>query len=283
MIKALATDLDGTLFYPKRKMRLMRSKNKKFLIEFGSAGNQIILVTGRNNDVSSKVAKTIENDNVIVIGCNGGFVKKGNDTLIENPIEHSRARVLFDLLCKDKKVKSILIFTDKHNIILDDTPLNPLYRLVGLIGMKAQGVYNEKFVRGRKAVYDLLDNEEEKIYKIMPWYGLGPHGDEYARLASIAYKQSVGDMFEIAWTADAVEFMKKGVNKAAILKRILQDLNIKEENTYVVGDSGNDISLFHNFENSFVMSHAPEEVKKEAKYIVESVADLKDYCQEGEN
>ena len=279
MIKALATDLDGTLFYPKRKMRLLRSKNKKFLKEFHEQGNQIILVTGRNKDVASKVAKSINNDNIIIIGCNGGFVAKGNETVIKNPIDHKDARTLFDLLCKDKKVKSILIFTDKHNIILDDTPLNPLYRLIGYIGMNAQGVYTEKFIRGRKYVYEMLDDETEQIYKIMPWYGIGIHGDDYARDASIAYKQSVGDSFEVLWSWDAVEFVKKGINKAVILKDILRELNIREEDTYVVGDSGNDVPLFHNFENSFVMSHASEEVKKEAKNVVDSVADLKDFIK----
>ena len=59
MIKALATDLDGTLFYPKRKLRLMRSKNVRFLKKLISQGKKVILVTGRNRLVSSKVAELL--------------------------------------------------------------------------------------------------------------------------------------------------------------------------------------------------------------------------------
>ena len=75
-----------------------------------------------------------------------------------------------------------------------------------------------------------------------------------------------------------MEFVRKGVTKANVLKQILRESAIKDDEIMVVGDSGNDISMFRSFENSYVMKHAPEEVKKEAKFVVESVADLKKYC-----
>ena len=53
MIKLLATDLDGTLFYPKRKFTLMTRKNAKFLKDFYNAGGKVMLVTGRNYNIAS--------------------------------------------------------------------------------------------------------------------------------------------------------------------------------------------------------------------------------------
>ena len=47
MIKVLATDLDGTLFYPKRKISLISGKNKKFLRKFVKEGKKVILVTAK--------------------------------------------------------------------------------------------------------------------------------------------------------------------------------------------------------------------------------------------
>lgn len=279
MIRALATDLDGTLFYPKRRLKLIRSKNKKFLKDFIDAGNKLILVTGRNKDVSSKILKVLDSNDIMIIGCNGGFVSKGNQTIIENPINHKDAIKLYDLLRHDNKIRSILILTDKYNLVLDDSPLNPLFRLIGLVAMKSQGVYNEKYIRGLNKVEEILNDETIHIYKIMPWYGFRKGGVEVARLAAKHYQESVGDSFEIAWSKDAVEFVKKGVDKGIILQDVVKSLNIDEDYTMVVGDSGNDIPMFKRFKNSFVMSHAPDEVKKEAKYVVESVADLKDYCK----
>lgn len=176
MIKALATDLDGTLFYPKRKLRLMQSANKKFLREFIASGKKLILVTGRNKFVSSKVAANLDTDDLIIIGCNGGFVVDKGKTILENEIDIHHAKELHELLLKDKKVKSILIFTNKYNIVLDDSPLNRFERLIGSIGMKMQGVYNEPYVRGKDKIDEIFNDESIKIYKIMPWYGLHING-----------------------------------------------------------------------------------------------------------
>ena len=109
---------------------------------------------------------------------------------------------------------------------------------------------------------------------------VGKNSDEIARLASIEYKESVGDCFEIAWSESAVEIVAKGVDKAKGLNFILSKYGIKNDEVLVAGDSGNDLPLFENFEHSFVMSHAPEEVKSKAKHVIETVADLKEYCKE---
>lgn len=277
MIKALATDLDGTLFYPKRKKRLLSSANRNFLKDFIDEGNKVVLVTGRNKVVSSKVASCIGTNHLTIIGCNGAFTIIDGEVVNEKIISHETAKKLYSLLKEDKKIKSIMIFTDKVNMIVDDSPLNPLYRLVGNIGMKAQGAYNEPYVFGAKYINEVLNDESYKIYKIMPWYGVLPGGDELARLASIRYREIIGDEFEIAWSKDAVEFVTKGANKALALEEVIKRFNISKDEIMVIGDSGNDVPLFKSFPNSYVMSHAPEEVKKEAKTVVDSVADLRNY------
>lgn len=279
MIKALATDLDGTLFYPKRKVRLMRSKNKRFLKEFIENGKKVILVTGRNMSVSKKVAAALETNKMTIIGCNGSFVIEGDNLIMENPIPSNDAVELYRMLKKDKKINSILIFTNKYNILLDDQPLNFFFKIVGAVGMKAQGVYNESFKLVKKNMEKYLQEEDVRVYKIMPWYGLNIKGKQVAYEASLEYQKSVGDKFDISWSKDAVEFVKYGVNKAVILEQVIKSENITKDEIVVIGDSGNDISMFNAFPNSFVMKHSPDEVKKHAKHVVESVADLKEYCK----
>ena len=58
-------------------------------------------------------------------------------------------------------------------------------------------------------------------------------------------------------------------------------MNEKDSEIYVVGDSGNDISLFKAYpKNSFCMGHAPDAVKKYAKYTIEKFEDLSRYIFE---
>ena len=280
MIKAIATDLDGTLFYPKRKLRLIKSKNTRFLKSVISEGKKLILVTGRNKHVSSKVAKRVKSNDLLIIGCNGALIIDKGEMIYEHPIPLDKAKELCEILDKDQKVKSILVFTNKHNLIVDDSHLDPLFALVGRIGMKMQGVYNEPYLCGKKFLDRAFKDEELKIYKIMPWFGLKKNGEGRARLASIEYQESVGDTYSIAWSGTAVEFVAKGVDKAKGLSFILSKYDINTDEVLVAGDSGNDIPLFENFENSFAMNHAPEEIKAKAKYVIESVADLRKYCNE---
>ena len=58
-------------------------------------------------------------------------------------------------------------------------------------------------------------------------------------------------------------------------------LKINHDDIFVVGDSGNDISMFKEYqENSFCMSHAPLSVSKYAKHIVKRFENIDDYLNE---
>jgi Cof subfamily protein (haloacid dehalogenase superfamily) len=281
MIKAIATDLDGTLFYPKRRLRLIQSDNKKFLKEFVDSGKKLILVTGRNAHVSHKVAEACKIDikDITIVGCNGAFVSEGGKIVECHSLDHQKAKEIYDYLSKDKRVKTLMMFTDSINMHVNSKGLNPIERFVGIIGLNLQGAYYEPFKMKRKYAQQMLDDENVNIFKIMPWYGYAKNSREIARNVTIELKEKFGDFFEIAWSHDAVEIMPKGIDKAIVLERILKERGIEKEEVLYVGDSGNDISCFREFPNSFVMEQAQDEVKKEAKYIIKSVAELKNYCK----
>ena len=116
-----------------------------------------------------------------------------------------------------------------------------------------------------------------KIYKVMPWFGIGKKAVETARRVYDQFVEEFGDEYEIAYSGPAIEMMEKGTNKADSLKKLLDICNIGYDEVAVVGDSGNDIPLFENFENSFVMPQAPEEVKQKAKVRLKAYEDLANY------
>ena len=84
--KVIATDLDGTLFYPKKRFRMINSGNKIFLRKFIDQGGKVVLVSGRNVNYLEKTKRRLKRP-VDFAGCNGAFIKV-DDTFIKN-IDHS--------------------------------------------------------------------------------------------------------------------------------------------------------------------------------------------------
>ena len=59
-MKVLATDLDGTLFYPRSKTRCISKKNVKFLRKWIDAGNKLVLVTSRSAEFCKRLEDEID-------------------------------------------------------------------------------------------------------------------------------------------------------------------------------------------------------------------------------
>lgn len=280
MIKAIATDLDGTLFYPKRRFRLISSANRQFIRNASNAGKEIILVTGRNLFVPNKVKRKFAlKKDISVVACNGAKVIHDGKVVVEKPIETNKAIKLYEALCRYKEVKTIMLFTNKYHMNVDSVGLNSFMKLIGFIGLRSQGAYYEPFKLGHKRALETVADPDVKVFKIMPWFGLGKKGIITARKVFDQFVKDFGRDYEIWFSGSAIEIMEKGTNKAESLKELLSILNIKDNEVAVVGDSGNDIPLFENFENSFVMAQAPEEVKQKAKVRLSSFDDLSNYIK----
>ncbi len=278
MIHTIATDLDGTLFYPKRKFKLIKSKNRKFLQHFLEDKNHyVVLVSGRNITLASKIKRKLKNDNIAMIGCNGACVTYKNQIIEEHSFAKDEVKIIYDFLKKRNKAKIFLLFTNKISFIVTVNNLNKAVEIVGKIGLNLQGAYYEKYAFGDEKLEMYLNDDSCKFYKIMPVYGFGKKAILKAKEDLKYLKQELGDKYEILWSNNTIEIMKKQVNKANALKKLLDMLKLDKSGTIVVGDSGNDIPLFENFENSFCMSQAHESVKKKAKHIIKGVYEIEKY------
>lgn len=69
------------------------------------------------------------------------------------------------------------------------------------------------------------------------------------------------------------EIVPANCTKAKGMERVIQDLNIENDDIYVFGDSGNDIPMLKLAKHSIVMANGTEEVKKYAEYITTSDCD----------
>ena len=81
-----------------------------------------------------------------------------------------------------------------------------------------------------------------------------------------------------------IEFINKNADKATGVEFLKNYLNIKAEDVYTFGDSGNDVGMIKRF-NGVAMGNANDECKQYAKFITKSCKDLgvvyavKHYCK----
>lgn len=239
--------------------------------------HSLILVSGRNITMAKKIQKQLNNNRISMIGCNGACIYHNDELIEENELSKDEIRFLYDYTRKRKNVNIWLFFTNIMPLIITVNDLSKPFEVIGKLGMKMQFAYYEDFVFGDNELEKYLNNPECKFYKFMPCYGFGKKGIESARADLDNCIKDLSDKFEVIWSNNAIEIMKKNVNKANALKKLLNVLELKESETAVVGDSGNDIPLFEAFDNSFCMSHTQSIIKKKANNIVKGVYEIEDY------
>lgn len=278
MNKIIATDLDGTLFYPKARIRLIKRKSVNFIRRYIDNGGRFAVVSGRNEYFGRKVQKRI-NRPIDIIGCNGSFIISDGIKIKEDFFDNDRLKVLVDYIVKTYQPLCVFFMSEKYNLV-GKSIKHHLFAAGGYsLYSLSQGIYNEPNLFNRKA----FDTELKygNIYKFMIMTGVGKKAAIHAMEANKALRKKFGDQFEFAWSSVMIEVTPKQASKAEGLKFYLDYHNISEHEIYVVGDSGNDISMFNAFyENSFCMSHAPLSVSKYANHIIDRFTDLEKFLKE---
>lgn len=274
MIKYIATDLDGTLFYPKDRRNMIRKENLFFLQSFIDGGGKLILCSGRSLSYLQKVEKVIGRT-CAKIAFNGGAIEEGNEIIKFYSIPKNEVRNLIAEIRGSYNLLSIFLVTStgakvhvKNN--------NYLIRTIGKMMNNTLGKYKDDLCFNEQEFLNALNSEEE-IYKIMLVVGITHkkkmQAKELNRFIRGAYLN-----LESSWSNEAIEISPKDCSKGNALIEYCELNNIDRNEVMVVGDSGNDISMFKAFEkNSFCMKRAPATVQKYAKYTISKFEDLSRY------
>ncbi|MCM0647189.1 Cof-type HAD-IIB family hydrolase [Clostridium swellfunianum] len=70
-----------------------------------------------------------------------------------------------------------------------------------------------------------------------------------------------------------IDIVPKGCSKGDGVEYVKQREEIKQINTFAIGDSWNDVTMFDSVEHSFTFNKVEKELKTKARYIVDSVAE----------
>lgn len=279
-MKLLATDLDGTLFYPKGIKHCICRKNIKFLQKFIDQGNKVVLVSSRSGAFTSKLSSEIKR-NIDFINCTSSEIISNGETIRSLTINNNDLeRVLNDI---DKKYKPLgyIITSEKYPIVVKDLGRSGFFfKLFYKIWNFFQFCYREKYVANNKIFDDEI--RHGKIYKAMIFYGFGKKKSKLTKDLNKILRDNYPEI-ESSWTSILNELTPKYCSKGTGLEYYCKYKNIKPEDVYCIGDSGNDISMFVKFhENSFAMKHSCPSVKKYANHTVSHVYSLAKYVLEGE-
>lgn len=271
----LATDLDGTLLYPKHPIRILCRENEAFLRELLAKGDRVVLASGRNPKMFFRIAKKLRAP-MDLIGCNGGFViDQDGKVSASHPIP---AKLALDIYAELKDKYGILSWvamdSSTKNLIAPSTFLSPLL----LNGVSLFNVfsfrYREDNLISEKAFVSMIS--QGKAYKIMPVFGLGKDAFAMAKEAQVSLNDLFPGQITVAWAGQSLEITAPGVCKGKALLDYCQARDISPNDVFVVGDSGNDLSMFQAFPHSFAMAQAPAMVRAKAAHVVNRVSDIRE-------
>ncbi len=277
MAKLIATDLDGTLFYPKKRIRMISPKSLKFIHKFIDEGNQLCLVSGRNLRYCLKVEKRIKR-RVDFVGCNSSFIYVDGKVVKESYFNNEEITRILEEIKETYDPKSIMIMTRDGNFA-PRSGAGFFYYIGYKLWYFFQGTYREIFtLDDKKFAKSFIDG---KIYKIMLMFGVSNKQILRAKEVNKEIREKYKEYLEASWSDQVIELSPAGCSKAEGLKYYSDYLKINHDDVYVVGDSGNDISMFIEFhKNSFCMSRSSLSVSKHARHVVKHFWEIEKYIDE---
>lgn len=280
MCKVLACDLDGTLFYPKQIRRCIPKKNVKFLRKWIDAGNKFIMVTSRSYEFVQKLEKELERS-FDIIACSSSQIYHDGKLIREVWMPTKEIKQMLQTIDEKYKPLGYLMNAEGLPAVIYNTHRKGAlaFRFVKLWYF-FQFKYREEGVQDNDLFMKTLENG--KVFKLMTFFGFGKKKRELSKEINKELRENFPDL-ESSWSVVVNEITPKGCNKGEGLKAYCEALKIDPSDVIVVGDSGNDISMFNAFhENSYCMAHAYPSVKKYAKHVISRVYKLDKFVLKGD-
>lgn len=272
--KIIATDLDGTLFYPKKAFQMVSKRNRVFIDRFMDDGGKLVLVSGRTpfscEKLASKLGRKLD-----FVACNGACVVSNGMLIRDQSFETQSLKKMLEDIRSQYPLMLTALFTKHRGMVIKWSDLTKFTGLGYRLYTFFQFNYRELFVCSDRIFYEELEKGE--VYKIMLMFGTSKKKIEMAEKATPSLSKAYPDA-SFAWSKQVVEVTPKNCTKSEGLLFYLEYNHLNHDNVLVVGDSGNDISMFDAFpKTSFCMEHSPESVQEHSAHLIKRFYELEDY------
>lgn len=237
MSKIIFYDVDGTLF--RHDIRVPASAANA-VQQCADHGHYNILCTGRNFSIVPEEVRALPMQGM-VMGC-GTYVTIGEQVLEDAAVTGPDCRTVIELLYDHK----CPFYVENSDFFYVDTEYVPPVFQGAVSSMK------RNYPRYMKHISEL----PERLSKIT--------GYPEDRSALLSLKKELSPWFDVLIHEEYVyiEILLKGYSKGTGVKKIVDALGAKMEDTYGFGDSMNDLPMLETVAHGIVMGEATEELKK---------------------
>jgi len=217
-----AVDLDGTLLGPDK---LISDANAAAVHRLNENGARVIIASGRRHQNSIRFQRQLRLSGPI-IACQGGLIRDGESgNVIEaHFLPQTAAREIADE-AERNDVQPIYYHLDHLYVPEGNNRWLDLYE--ARVGERAETLPSLSQLDGRRAL------------KIV-WYG-DPVVLRKIRPEMAARYQGKVDI--LSTESENLEFMPRGINKAAALEKVAREFGIPQEQVLAFGDAENDLQM----------------------------------------
>ena len=248
-IKLWISDIDGTLMnYDGSVTERMQNLIKKI----NSSDIKLVLATGRMFMGAYHAAKSFNNTNPVVC-YQGAVVRTKDEILWQSTIKDELVLEILDYL-KQNDVHTHLYFNDTLYVEDDNKQIMNVY------------------CNGRGTVYEVVDDFKAlKPHSIPKILGVIEEKNKMERIKHELSEKYVDELTIVQSSSCYLEITNKGVSKGLALEFLKKYWNLSDDEVLATGDQDNDIELIKHAGHSACVGFNSEELRRIAKYKIESV------------
>ena len=217
-----AVDLDGTLLGPDKTIS---EQNAAAVCRLSENGAQVIIASGRRHQNSIRFQRQLELKGPI-IACQGGLIRDGESgNVIEaHFLPQAVAREIASA-AEQNDVQPIYYHLDHLYVPERNNRWLDLYQ--SRVGERAETLPDLSELDGRRALKIVWYGDPVVLKKIRP---------------EIAERYR-GKVDVLSTESENLEFMPRGINKAAALEKVARDFGVPREQVLAFGDAENDLQM----------------------------------------
>lgn len=242
--KVIFFDIDGTLL---DHDKALPKTAYEAVLELKNQGYYVAIATGRAAFAFEDLREQLGIETYVSL--NGQYVVHEGEVVYKNPLDFEGIKQLETLSAKKRHPLVYLDAAGWQTNVQGDPYVD---EAINSLKIDAPLVYDPEAYKKSDTYQALLFCEAN---------------------AEKPYEEALDTFDFIRWHDYSVDVLPKGGSKALGIKKLMENLQVENENTYAFGDGLNDREMLHMIPNSVAMGNAREEVKTIAKYVTTDVAE----------